>query len=136
MDVRSCRNCGKLFNYLHGQPICQACRKKLEDKFVEVKEYIRQHEAASMQQISDDTEVSVKQLKQWVREERLTFSDKSPVGIECENCGAMIRTGRYCDKCKNHMSNDLSKMYAVEPRAEKQSAKNKGKDRMRFLDKN
>ena len=31
MDVRSCRNCGRLFNYLQGPPICPACRKKLED---------------------------------------------------------------------------------------------------------
>ena len=59
MDVRSCRNCGRLFNYLQGQPICPACRNKLEKKFEEVKEYIRSHESASIQQISEDTEVSV-----------------------------------------------------------------------------
>ena len=134
MDVRSCRNCGRLFNYLQGQPICPACRNKLEKKFEEVKEYIRSHESASIQQISEDTEVSVKQIKQWVREERLTFSSKSPVGIECESCGAMIRTGRFCDKCKNNMANTLQQMYATAPAAPKKQ-KGKDKDRMRFLDK-
>ncbi len=132
MDVRSCRNCGRLFNYLQGNPICPACKKKLEDKFEQVKMYIRENNLASMQQISDANDVSVKQLKQWVREERLTFSDDSPVGIECENCGALIRTGRYCAKCKNNMANTLTKLYAVAPPEEMR--KKKDKDKMRFLD--
>ena len=134
MDVRSCKNCGRLFNYLQGPPLCQACRKKLEDKFTEVRNYIRENDSATMQEISDAMEISVKQIKQWVREERLTFSSESPVGIECESCGAMIRTGRFCDKCKGTMASNLTKMYAITPpKAEK--AKGKDKDRMRFLDK-
>ena len=99
MDVRSCKNCGRLFNYLQGPPICQACKQKLEDKFIEVRDYIREYDSATMQEIAEATDTTVKQIKQWVREERLTFSDKSPVGIECETCGTMIRTGRFCDKC-------------------------------------
>ena len=134
MDVRSCRSCGKLFNYLQGPPICQACRKKLEDKFTEVKEFIRENDSATMQEIAEATDVSVKQIKQWVREERLTFSSKSPVGIECESCGAMIRTGRFCDKCKSEMASSLTKMYAVTPMKEERS-RVRDKDRMRFLDK-
>lgn len=134
MDVRSCKNCGRLFNYLQGPPICQACRKKLEDKFTEVRNYIRENDSATMQEISDAMEISVKQIKQWVREERLTFSSESPVGIECESCGAMIRTGRFCDKCKGTMASNLTKMYAITPPKE-EKAKGKDKDRMRFLDK-
>lgn len=134
MDVRSCKNCGRLFNYLAGPPICQACKKKMEDKFIEVRDYIREHDSATMQQISDDNDVSIKQIKQWVREERLVFTDKSPVGISCENCGAMIRTGRYCNKCKNNMADNLKKMYAM-PTAVKDDKRARDKDRMRFLDK-
>lgn len=134
MDVKSCRSCGKLFNYLAGPPICQSCKKKLEDKFIEVRDYIREHESATIQQISDDNDVSVKQIKQWVREERLVFTDKSPVGLSCETCGAMIRTGRYCNKCKNSMASDLKKMYAM-PTAVQEDKRSRDKDRMRFLDK-
>lgn len=133
MDVRSCRNCGRLFNYLQGNPICPACKNKLEDKFEQVKAYIRENGTMPMQKISEDNDVSVKQLKQWVREERLAFPDDSPVGIECENCGAMIRTGRYCNKCKNEMASSLQKMYAMPP-AEVTERKKKDKDRMRFLE--
>lgn len=136
MDVKSCRNCGKLFNYLQGQPICPACKGRLEEKFVQVKEYIRENESATIQQISEDNDVSVKQLKQWVREERLTFTDKSPVGISCENCGTMIRTGRFCAKCKNTMADTLQKMYVMPTPNSGAGRRNRDGDRMRFLDKN
>lgn len=135
MDVKSCRSCGRLFNYLQGPPICPACKKLLEEKFVKVKEYIREHETATIHQISEDNDVSVKQIRQWVREERLTFTENSPVGIECENCGAMIRTGRFCDKCKNNMANNLKQMYAMPSQEESGGIRGRDKDRMRFLDK-
>ncbi len=135
MDVRSCKNCGRLFNYMQGQPICAACKQKLEEKFTKVRDYIRMNDMATMQQIADENDVTVKQIKQWVREERLTFSSKSPVGIECEECGKMIRTGRFCDKCKNNMATNLKQMYAMPAAVKKPDAKGKDKDRMRFLDK-
>ena len=39
-----------------------------------------------------------------VREERLVFSDDSPVGLPCESCGVTIKTGRFCDKCKAELA--------------------------------
>ena len=43
MDVRNCRQCGKLYNYIGGsyRNLCPSCIKQLEDKFMEIKEYIR-----------------------------------------------------------------------------------------------
>ena len=136
MDVRNCRQCGKLYNYIGGsyRNLCPSCIKQLEDKFVEIKEYIRDNKVASISEISDKFEVSTKQIEQWVREERLTFTDNSPVGIECENCGAMIRTGRFCDACKNKMASNLKKMYEMPPKEDK-GVRQRDKDRMRFLDK-
>ena len=134
MDARSCRSCGRLFNYIQGPPICAACKQKLEDKFIQVRDYIRENDSATMQQIAEDNEVSIKQLKQWVREERLVFTKNSPVGIECETCGKMIKTGRFCDQCKSSMANTLQGLYAAPVKAES-GKKERGKDRMRFLDK-
>lgn len=133
MEVRTCRNCGKLFNYLQGQPLCPACKRNLEEKYLEVKEYVWDHHSATIQEIAEDNDVSVKQIKQWIREERLTFSDKSPVGIECEKCGAMIRTGRYCEKCKSEMADNLQKIYATSP-VKKNDRLQRDGERMRYLD--
>ena len=33
MEVKNCKECGRLFNYMGGAPLCDGCRKKLEQKF-------------------------------------------------------------------------------------------------------
>ena len=33
MDVRNCKQCNKVFNYIGGVPLCPDCVKKAEDKF-------------------------------------------------------------------------------------------------------
>ena len=110
MEVMNCKHCKKLFNYISGPKICPACKEELEKKFVEVKEFIRDNPHKGISQVSEEMDVSVQQ-KQWVRQERLIFSEDSKVMIECEQCGAPIRTGRFCDNCKRSMANNLSKLY-------------------------
>ena len=69
-----------------------------------------------------------------MREERLSFSDDSPVGLECEKCGATIKTGRYCEKCKNRLNSDLASVMK-KPEAPKDKIKDPrdNKNRMRYL---
>ena len=107
-SIKNCRKCGKMFNYMMGPPICPACREKIEQKFQEVRDYVREHKAASMEQITEDCGVERKQVEQWVREERLVFSDASPIKLYCEKCGAYITTGRFCEKCKKDTANNFS----------------------------
>jgi flagellar operon protein (TIGR03826 family) len=133
MDVRNCKDCGKLFNYLNGPALCPTCMKKLDDKFTVVKEYIYNHPGAGIQEVSEENEVSIPQIKQWIREERLAFAEDSMVGIECENCGTTIRTGRFCQSCKDKLANNLGNVYrtAESPQLKKDT---KESPKMRFLD--
>lgn len=108
MDVINCKNCGRLFNRLSRERLCPACRQLEEDKFQEVKSYLRENPNASVDEVSRENDVSVKQIKQWVREERLAFTDGSIEGLACESCGKMILTGRFCDDCKANMVNHLN----------------------------
>lgn len=133
MEVRNCKGCGRLFNYMGGVPLCAACMKLLEEKFQDTKTYIRENPQASIQQVSEECEVSIQQIKRWIREERLAFSDESQVGIECESCGAMIRTGRFCENCKSRMANQLGNLYE-KPKPEPPKKQSKDKEKMRFLD--
>ena len=77
MDVRNCRQCGRLFNYLGGPPICQACREAVEEKFQQVKEYVRNNPGSNNQMVAEENDVTVQQIRQWIREERLEFSADS-----------------------------------------------------------
>ncbi len=134
MDVRNCKGCSRLFNYIGGQPLCPECLKALDVKFDQVRDYVYDHPRAGMQQVAEENEVSVAQIKRWIREERLAFSDDAQVGLECEGCGKMVRTGRFCEACKAKYINDFS-AYArpkEEPK-EPKIIKNAGAQ-MRFLD--
>ncbi len=133
MEVRNCKNCGKMFNYI-GKPICPTCEKRLEDKFQEVKQYVKEHREASITEVAEENEVSVNQIKRWVRQERLAFSDESMVGLECENCGAMIKTGRFCESCKQKLQNNLSSVIKKKPEPVVKKKQESNPAKMRFFD--
>ncbi|MEG1848151.1 MAG: flagellar protein [Lachnospiraceae bacterium] len=132
MNVRNCRKCGKIFNYVSGPTICPKCKEKTEEKFQEVKKFVQDNRGAGIPQISDECDVEISQIQAWIREERLFFDSDSPIGIECEGCGTMIKTGRFCDKCKNDMAKgftpDAPKKEPVKKKAD--TATN---PKMRFL---
>ena len=132
-DVRNCKGCGKLFNYMPGHPpLCAACLKQLDSKFEQVKQYVYDNPKANIQKVAEENDVSIQQIKKWVREERLAFSEDSGIGLACEKCGAMILTGRYCKKCKEKMGDSLSKMYE-KPKREPQKKEKDANAKMRFL---
>lgn len=137
MDIRNCKMCGRLYNHISGMRVCPDCANKLEEKFQQVKEYIRENKQASLTMIAEENDVSIPQIKQWIREERLVFTEDSIVGIECENCGTMIRTGRFCKKCKDEMASNMTQAFKTpEPVIEaKKSIKDKNKDQMRYFNK-
>jgi len=135
MNVRNCRSCGRLFNYVLGPIICPLCREEKEKKFQEVKEYVRDHRLANIGDVSKDCEVEVSQIHQWIREDRLQFAEDSPIRVACEKCGVMMRSGVYCDRCKKEMTDNLGSAYKKELPPPPPSVKKRVSDgdRMRFL---
>lgn len=134
MDVRNCRKCGRMFNYVSGAPICAACKEKLEEKFHEVKKYVSDHKTATIPMISEECDVDANQIRKWIREERLEFSEDSAIGLPCENCGAIIRSGRYCEKCKMEMANRFGEVLPKPKQTEIKKKPTKDNPKMRFLD--
>ena len=135
MNVRACKGCKKLFNYIMGQSYCPACRERLEEKFQEVKKYIQDNRHATIPQVSEACDVTTNQIQQWLREERLQLGEGSGITLFCENCNAAIVTGRFCEKCKNSMADKLNssihKPEAPKPQSKKKDPKDNPK--MRFL---
>lgn len=135
MDIRNCRNCRSIFNYVVGPIICPACREKLEEEFQTVKKYIQENPKVSIQQVSAECDVDASQIKQWIREERLEIAEGSALLINCEACGTPIRSGRFCDKCKVEMATGFrNAMNADKPKApEPAVSSSKTSPKMRFL---
>jgi hypothetical protein len=134
MEVRNCKSCGKLFNYMAGPPLCPACIAAMDAKFEEVKEYVYDHPRVGIQEVSEEMEVSIGQIKQWIREERLAFAEDSMIGLECEGCGVTIKTGRFCKACKDKLAKGLTDLYPAEKQPQPKQKDSRDNPKMRFLD--
>lgn len=134
MNVRNCRGCGRLFNHISGPSLCPACREKLEEKFQQVKEFIRENPGVGIREVSEVCEVEPSQINQWLREERLELTEGSPLMLFCEGCGAMIRCGKYCDKCKANLANGFQSILRGEKPVEAPVERRRSSDsQMRYL---
>ena len=134
MEVRNCKGCGRLFNYIGGVPLCGDCKAKLEEKFGEVKKYIEENKHATIPEVAEAMDVSQRQITQWIREERLAFADDSAITLSCEACGAPVRTGRYCEACKTEMTRNFGNMYKSAATPPSPTKDRRESARMRYLD--
>lgn len=132
MEVTNCKTCGRLFNVLGSERICPNCKAQLEDKFQEVKKFLEENPNSSVEVVSKETEVSSKQIRQWVREERLVLSEGVDMGIACEKCGKAINTGRFCPQCKSNLTNTLASALDRPQAVERKKVERDG-NKMRFL---
>lgn len=134
MNIKNCRVCGRIYNYVSGPNTCPACRESLEAKFQEVKEYIREHKGVGIPQVAEACDVDAAQIRQWLKDERLEVTEDSALYLTCESCGAAIRSGRFCEKCKNNMTQDLKNVLNTgrpQPAPKKETKEDGAK--MRFL---
>lgn len=134
MDVKACRGCGALFHHLVGPPLCQKCKKQDEEDFQRVKEYLYDNPGAAMSTVCDELGVTVKQVRHYLREGRLSVSVDSPIGIECERCNVKITSGRYCESCISAMSNQFSATAKGMQKEQPEKKTGKQQDKMRYLD--
>ena len=133
MDVVNCKGCGRLFNAISRKRLCPACLRQLEDKFLEVKRFIEENKGANIDIVSRECGVSVKQIKEWIKEERLSLAQGCMDGITCERCGKMILTGKYCNECKTKMTNNLKSVLNDKSSSDAHKKDFRDKDRMRYL---
>ena len=120
MDIRNCKKCGKLYKY-DGYKICLKCRQEEDAIFKRVREYVYDNPGATIQLISEETEVTVKKILNYLREGRLEIKNNDGnLLLACEKCGLPITTGRFCEKCKIEMSKEL-KGSIKKSKSEKQS---------------
>lgn len=135
MNVRNCRNCGRIFNYLSGPIMCARCRESMEAKFQEVKEFIRANPGVGIQEVAEECDVEPSQIRQWLREERLELTEGSAMFLTCESCGNTIRCGRFCDKCKNDVTMGFKNIINENKPKElpKQKTDPRDNPRMRYL---
>ncbi|KIL36691.1 flagellar protein [Cohnella kolymensis] len=107
MNLGNCPRCGKLFakNF---RDVCGNCYQEIEKEYQKCADHLRKNRGITIQQLSDDTGSSVKQITRWIREGRITITNAPNMSYPCESCGiVLIRDGNLCDPCRGRLTRDI-----------------------------
>ncbi|MEH7073158.1 flagellar protein [Neobacillus drentensis] len=109
-QLGNCPKCKKL--YLRVRNICDECYQKQEEDYLKTAAYLREYPGSTIQEVSDETKVSVTQIRQYILSGRILMGSFPNLSYPCEICGNMIRGGKACKSCLaqvNQISNQTSK---------------------------
>jgi len=107
MEIKQCDYCRRPYQSL-GNKVCNDCTTKLDEDFILIREYLYEHDNASIEEVSEATGVSRKAIYYLLKEERLLVGDDGGAGIlKCETCRKPINTGRMCAACKKEIITEV-----------------------------
>lgn len=121
-QLDNCPKCGKLF--VRGiQDVCNDCYQIEEEEYRKVANYLRKKEnrSATIFETSEATGVSIKQIRKFIRQRRISMEGLPNMGYPCEQCGTIIREGALCPSCQQGLSRKITNFLHEEAkRAEEQ----------------
>lgn len=114
-NLDNCPRCGKLYvkNPLNA---CPSCAKELNAEYEKCTEYLRKNRGCTIHELSEATEISVKQITRYIREGRISLVGAPNLGYPCESCLTMIRQGSLCDGCRSRLTKGIGALSEVEQR--------------------
>lgn len=117
-NLDNCPKCGALFVRTAVDTLCKACKKKENEQFEQVYNFIRQREnrQATIIEISEATDVDEETIMRFVKEGRLRPTQFPNLGYKCERCGNLIQTGKLCKDCVAELKKNLSQLEQDENR--------------------
>lgn len=100
MKLINCPKCGRLLkDEGEGEILCSRCAVEEGDPYKLVREYIYNHQGATILEVSQATGVSERLILKYLKEGRLTLLEKKSMLLYCEKCGASIDRGSICGMC-------------------------------------
>ena len=97
----SCEYCGGELSFLYrGTYQCKSCGKLNYDDYQKVRNYLEENGPKTMVEIEEATGISSRIIGEFLRDEKLQVPRNSSVMLRCQRCGAGIRTGTFCERCK------------------------------------
>ncbi len=127
MNLANCSRCNRVFTSVPGgRDICPHCIKEEDDNYLKIFQYLSTRPAATAQEIAQDTEIDLKEIFRYVRENRLRLV-KTDTGLSCERCGIPIAQGKMCEKCLRTLSEEIkTDIDKFKPNKPKDSVKKEG----------
>ncbi|MCI8893921.1 MAG: hypothetical protein HFI41_04585 [Lachnospiraceae bacterium] len=98
-DIKYCDICHRPLPMEYKPNLCPICKE--EELFSQVRDYIRSNDV-NEHDVAEHFGLSVRQVKEWIREGRIEYKANQPISITplyCLACGATIAFGSYCQTC-------------------------------------
>ncbi|MDR6553612.1 flagellar protein [Paenibacillus qinlingensis] len=106
MNVVNCSRCGKIFVKGFAE-LCPNCMKDLEQQYEKCVKYLRESKGVNINDLSEATGVSVKQITKFIREGRISIVNAPNMSYPCEVCGTLIRENTICEPCRMKLVKDV-----------------------------
>lgn len=107
MAIANCKRCGRIFNRVR-RDICTSCIAEEDKMFILVRDYLREHRDAYMQDVIEGTGVDMDVLIQMIQDGRIILTDNPNMNYACERCGGATQSGRFCGKCTKELANSFA----------------------------
>gem|GEM_PF-121534 len=123
--LANCVRCDTLF-LMVTRDICPKCHLEVEKEYETCAKFLRKREnrGSTLQQVSEATGVSVRQITRFIKEGRISIADNPNLGYPCESCGTTIRAGSLCEPCSDELKREIVQQMDVDHRlAEEQRRK-------------
>ena len=107
-QLGNCPRCKKL--YLRIRDICDECYQKQEDDYLKAASYLRDFPGSTIQDVSDETGVSIAQIRYFIQIGRIVAGHFPNLTYPCATCGKPIQAGKICKNCTaryNQLSNNV-----------------------------
>ena len=99
--IEICTECGgKMKMVRSGEYACEKCGAIQMDDFGRIRDYMREHGAATKEEICVVLGIRAEVVNEYIRQQRLEKAGDTSGGGQCLLCGAPIRYGSICAKCK------------------------------------
>ena len=105
MALSNCKRCGAIFSRVQ-EPLCASCIREEEASLEQANDWLRKHPGQTINALSDDTGIGRRQILVWIRQKRITLTDKVAL-LYCKRCDEVIFSGTLCDRCKLSLTHDV-----------------------------
>ncbi|MBO2944851.1 flagellar protein [Paenibacillus sp. F411] len=115
MNLGNCPRCGRLYT-VNLRELCNECVKGIEKEYEKCASYLREEKGATIYELSEATEVSLRQITKFIREGRISIADAPNMAYPCEVCGNLIQESNMCDSCRSRLTRELRQAAADDTR--------------------
>ncbi|OIB03144.1 flagellar protein [Paenibacillus sp. LC231] len=106
MNLGNCPRCGKLYT-VNIREMCTECMKVIEKEYEKCANFLREQKGATIHEVSEATEVSVRQITKFIKEGRISIANAPNLAYPCEVCGTLIRESNMCESCRTRLTREL-----------------------------